>query len=178
MTTSSFACSDKPRQSASRQHNLRMGNSHSFYQGIASGLSRAGHAYRNTTARSYALCSVYCLLSDECKSFNYCVDDKLCQLNSAVYSGNEDMLMESSGCLYFDEMFHEEKDLLVGMSGRPIWCYYCQLLNAHFGVILHVYPINMLFSGGVINRFPPPKKKLIYCKIKQANKNHNVFLKT
>ena len=94
--------------SNSRENNMRRGNTHRFHQGPILDHVLRGTVYRNVTARAYVTCAVFCLQEDACKSFNYCKDSKLCQLNSAVYSENKTTLARCSGCLYFDEEFHEE----------------------------------------------------------------------
>ena len=104
--------SDVIRESCSstmREQQMRMGVNHQFHPGPIQDHVLIGKVYRNQTARAYVTCAVFCLHEDACKSFNYCKDSKLCQLNSAVYSENKTALQPSSGCFYFDEEVHEGK---------------------------------------------------------------------
>ena len=94
----------------SRGQLLRSGVAHQFYPGPMRDHVLKGATFRNISCRTYVLCATFCLLEDACKSFNFCMDDELCQLNSAVYSENETSLQKSSGCLYFDESFHEQQN--------------------------------------------------------------------
>ena len=104
--TSSFTC-DRTWPSSIREPDLRKGKPHSFNQGTMPGLMFTGHVYRVTSARSYVTCAVVCLLDDACKSFNYCMNGKVCQLNSAVYNLNSTTLQRADSCVYFDEGEHK-----------------------------------------------------------------------
>ena len=98
--------SDVIRESCSstiREQQMRMGVNHQFHPGHIQDHVLIGKVYRNQTARAYVTCAVFCLQEDACKSFNYCKDRKLCQLNSAVYSENKTALQPSSGCIYFED---------------------------------------------------------------------------
>ncbi|XP_038055952.1 uncharacterized protein LOC119727944 [Patiria miniata] len=89
-----------------REHRVQGGELHRFYRGPLRDHALVGQAYRNHTARSHASCAGECLRDDACKSFNFCQDGGLCQLNLAVVSRNMSDLFPSNGCLYFDERPH------------------------------------------------------------------------
>ena len=96
-----------------REQQMRTGVNHQFHPGPIQDYVLIGKVYSNQTARAYVTCAVFCLHEDACKSFNYCKDSKLCQLNSAVYSENKTALRPSIGCIYFDEEIHEGKKMQV-----------------------------------------------------------------
>ena len=92
-----------------RNKQLRGGNVHQFHGGPLRDHALRGTVYRNETTRSYLVCAVICLQEDACKSFNFCQDNRRCELNSAVYSEDKSDLQPATNCLYFDEDFHGSK---------------------------------------------------------------------
>ena len=93
-------------QNDSRTDQIRKGTQHTFYHGPIRDHALRGKVYRSATARSEVTCAVFCLQEDACKSFNYCEDDKVCELNSAVFTRDKSDLQPSNGWMYFDEEYH------------------------------------------------------------------------
>ena len=84
------------------QHNARRKNSLYHLTTIGSSTHRV---YRNLTSKTVKGCTSACLQDDSCRSFIYCKDDELCQLNSAVKleNGTRPTALQSPSrrCVYF-----------------------------------------------------------------------------
>ena len=94
-------------QPQSAHQKMRKGYQHQFYPGPIRDHALRGKTYRTATVQSHVLCALLCLHENACKSFNYCENDKLCELNRAVYAADKSDIQPSNGCYYFDEQVHK-----------------------------------------------------------------------
>ncbi|XP_071809812.1 uncharacterized protein [Asterias amurensis] len=109
-----------PCQNGTRTDQIRKGTQHTFYHGPIRDHALRGKVYRSATARSKVTCAVFCLQEDACKSFNYCEDAEVCELNYAVFTRDKSDLQPSNGWMYFDEEYHGIISFVFSSTECPV----------------------------------------------------------
>ncbi|XP_071804872.1 uncharacterized protein [Asterias amurensis] len=104
-------------QPASRDYQMRQGNTLAFYPSLMQDHTLKDTIYHVRKASSDVVCAVHCLQDESCKSFNYC-NGKVCQLKAANNTVTKASAIQlTDGCRHYgDEELQTEETTIEGTS--------------------------------------------------------------